>query len=92
MDPVQEEKAQETFEKLYRKMEKNEEHENLTVTELTRRTLVSGSHPQKCETPDSEAVIVPNNLVPDTQVDDILKSNIKEKNIKEGLMNESSVF
>ena len=83
MDPVQEEKAQETFEKLYRKMEKNEEHENLTVTELTRRTLVSGSHPQKCETPDSEAVIVPNNLVPDTQVDDILKSNIKEKNINE---------
>ena len=68
-DPIQEERAQETFEKLYRKMENNEDNENLPVTELTGGTSETfkssetRSETKKCELTTSEVSIVPLSLV-----------------------------
>ena len=68
-DPLQEERAQETFEKLYRKIENNEENENLPVTELTGGTSEifksseTRSETKKRELTTSEVSIVPISLV-----------------------------
>ena len=94
-DPLQEEKAQETFEKLYRKMENNEDNENLPVTELTGGTLEtfkssetrSESKKSELKLTTSEVSIVPISLVdkadPVPAADNFVQNTFEQAEYKE---------
>ena len=73
LDPAQEEKAQETFEQLYLRIEKQEENEKFTSTEMRSNT-------KKSDQAHSEAVIVPRSFASQTQQNEIVEIRLQEEN------------